>query len=334
VYRVSKLAQRVTKAIAQTSDAMTVGAFRFSAKGLADVSGTPKFADWEDALGKLRRIESGVQFWIGDLLNYGEHAYGEKYAQAVDETQADVWRNYSYVSANVNLSLRSDSISWSHHLLVAKFSDDPERQKRLLTEARDKALSVSDFKALIRGQAHAAKVAAIEAGELPQGEYDVVCADPPWQYDNSGFDQSAANHYPTQDTETICRLPHTADTFPRFADPSVLFLWATSPLLPAAHAVMDAWGYEYKACMVWVKDRAPGLGWWLHTRHELILIGVRGTSTPQEKIDSVIQATAGEHSRKPDEAYAAIERMFPGMRRVEIFARGPRVGWDVWGNEA
>jgi N6-adenosine-specific RNA methylase IME4 len=134
--------------------------------------------------------------------------------------------------------------------------------------------------------------------------------------------------------EAIAALPTTDPTFPQFADPCVLFLWATSPLLPAAGTVMAAWGFDYKACLVWVKDRAPGLGWWINTRHELLLVGARGQTTPIEKVDSVIEATVAGHSRKPIEAYAAIDCMFPpGLRRVEVFARAKRPGWDAWGNE-
>ena len=133
--------------------------------------------------------------------------------------------------------------------------------------------------------------------------------------------------------EAIADLPATDDTFPQFADPCVLFLWATVPLLPEAIRVVQAWGFDYKTHLVWVKDRAPGIGWWLWTHHELLLVASRGSALPIERVDSVITATSAAHSRKPDEAYTAIDRMFPGVRKVECFARAPRPGWAVWGNE-
>jgi len=319
--------------------AMTLGAFTLTATGL-DVKGKPSFDDWQDCGGLLQRMEGAVQFWIGDWLNYGEHAYGEKYAQAVNDTQAETWRHYAWVATQVETCTRVHNLSWSHHREVAKLHGTPDVQRALLEQAAPapgdirQRLSVTELKALVRDYLHGAKVAAIAAGKLTAAEYDVVCADPPWQYDNSGFKQSAAEHYPTMDLQAICDLPETDETFPKFADPSVLFLWATSPLLPAATTVMAAWGFDYKACLVWVKDRAPGLGWWLNTRHELLLVGSRGTTTPLEKVDSVINAAVAEHSRKPIEAYAAIDRMYPpGLRRVECFARTPRAGWEVWGNE-
>lgn len=165
---------------------------------------------------------------------------------------------------------------------------------------------------------------------LPVGKYRVLYADPPWQYDNSGLDQSAAAHYPTMAVGAICALP-IGDLC---TDESVLFLWATSPLLPEALQVLAAWGFIYKACMVWYKDRAPGLGWFLKTNHELLLIGVcQKTPHPKEKPYSIQSAEVGKHSEKPKLFYDLIESMYDGPY-YELFIRGiPRKGWEGWGNE-
>lgn len=165
---------------------------------------------------------------------------------------------------------------------------------------------------------------------LPFGQYRVICADPPWQYSNSGFDEAADNLYPTMPLDDICALPvstlATHDT--------VLFLWATNPLLPEALQVLDAWGFTYKTNLAWIKDQGRGKGWYLRSKHELLLIGVRPeTPHPVERPDSCFEADRGSvHSRKPQAAYDIIERMYPGPR-IELFARSPRPGWDVWGNE-
>ena len=163
---------------------------------------------------------------------------------------------------------------------------------------------------------------------LPPNQYRVIYADPPWSYDNSGFDQSAASQYPTMTVDEICDLPVDE----RAADESVLFLWATSPLLPEALLVMESWGFEYKASRVWIKDRAPGMGWFGKTRHELLLIGVRGQGHPLEKLDSVIEAPVTRHSAKPPIVYEDIERCYKGPY-IELFARIEREGWESWGNE-
>jgi N6-adenosine-specific RNA methylase IME4 len=165
---------------------------------------------------------------------------------------------------------------------------------------------------------------------LPPGKFNLIYADPPWQYDNPGFNQSAANHYPTMDIDDICTLPVGNLS----ADDAVLFLWATSPLLPEALRVMVAWGFEYKTGRVWIKPRGPTIGWWINTRHELLLIGARGENLyPLEKLDSVIEAPSWAHSKKPECVYLDIEKVYPDMRKIELFARSKRAGWEVWGNE-
>jgi len=162
----------------------------------------------------------------------------------------------------------------------------------------------------------------------PTGKYRVIYADPPWSYSNSGFDQSAASQYPTMPIEDICALP-----IGDLADENcVLFLWATSPLLPEAIRVVSSWGFEYKASRVWIKNRAPGMGWFVRTRHELLLIAVRGHAHPKEKIDSVFQAEISRHSAKPTLVYDDIERCYDGPY-IELFARNERDGWKSWGNE-
>ena len=163
------------------------------------------------------------------------------------------------------------------------------------------------------------------APPIPDGNYSVVYADPPWQFANSGLEESAASHYPTMDTESICKM--------EIPKSKILFLWATNAMLEDAFRVLKAWGYTYKTNMVWVKNKGPSIGWYLQTRHELLLIGVRGEDThPQEKPISIIQEVASVHSRKPEIVYSIIESMYQGPH-LELFARQKHNGWEVWGNE-
>jgi N6-adenosine-specific RNA methylase IME4 len=161
--------------------------------------------------------------------------------------------------------------------------------------------------------------------------YPVLCADPPWRYERAPTPTRAVeNQYPTMSTDDICSLEVPA------AEDSVLFLWATAPKLPEALDVMEAWGFTYRTNMVWVKDR-PGMGWYARSRHELLLIGRRGSMPvpdEEDRPESVLNAPRGEHSEKPVEAYRLIESMYPLHPRVELFARGQRPGWAVWGNQA
>jgi len=133
-------------------------------------------------------------------------------------------------------------------------------------------------------------------------------------------------------TDTICALPINELA----TDAAALFLWTTAPHLPEALHVITAWGFEYKTHAVWVKDWI-GLGYFVRNQHELLLVATRGDMPcplPANRPPSVVTAPRREHSRKPDEAYELIERMYPELPKVELFARSRRLGWDAWGNEA
>ena len=168
--------------------------------------------------------------------------------------------------------------------------------------------------------------------------YAVLYADPPWQFrvydENSSIASehgAAGVHYPCMSTDAICALPVKELA----TDAAALFLWTTAPHLPEALQVITAWGFEYKTHAVWVKDWI-GVGFWVGNQHEILLVAARGdmpTPAPANRPSSVITAPRREHSRKPDEAYALIERMYPELPKIELFARQTRPGWAAWGNE-
>ena len=165
--------------------------------------------------------------------------------------------------------------------------------------------------------------------------YAVLYADPPWHFEvyneESGVERAAGNHYPTMSLEDICALPVLSLATPD----AVLFMWTTAPHLRESFDVLVAWGFEYKTNIVWMKDKI-GLGYFVRNQHELLLVATRGdmpSPSPANRPPSVISAPRREHSRKPDEAYALIERMYPELPRIELFARQTRPGWARWGNE-
>lgn len=165
------------------------------------------------------------------------------------------------------------------------------------------------------------------------GRFPVLYADPPWRYEHviSG-NREVENHYPTMDVDTIKGL----DVASLATEDAALFLWATCPLLPEALGVLVAWGFTYRTCLVWVKP-SIGPGYWVRQRHELLLLATRGkmpTAAPTDRPDSVVEAPRGRHSEKPSQVYALIERMYPNLPRIELFARARRAGWAAWGNEA
>jgi len=189
-----------------------------------------------------------------------------------------------------------------------------------------------------RRQERIEKIVQIAQGNSDLAEtavlYPIVYVDPPWRYEYSLTDnREIENHYPTMTLEEICLLPVAEIATPD----SVLFLWTTSPKLAESMQVIEAWGYAYKTCMVWDKERM-GMGYYARQQHELLLIATRGAvpvPDPANRPPSVIRARRdNEHSAKPAEFYEVIERMYPDLPKIELFARGRRAGWAAWGNQA
>lgn len=169
--------------------------------------------------------------------------------------------------------------------------------------------------------------------------YSVILADPPWEFQvwkkETGSNRSPSRHYSTMTTAEICALNIPA------ADNCALFLWACWPTIKDAFAVIEAWGFEYKTlAWEWVKFSRSGLGFHFgmgyYTRQnpEPCLLAVRGRMpVAAHDIQALIVSPVREHSRKPDEQYTKIEALYPGASYLEMFARRPRAGWAVWGNQ-
>ena len=168
------------------------------------------------------------------------------------------------------------------------------------------------------------------APPLPTGPFDLILADPPWQMGNPDGSSAPENHYPTMP------LPEIEALLVPAADDAILYLWAVNMLLPEALWLMGEWGFTYRANLAWVKPWI-GPGMWARQRHELVLVGTRGSARPPQppdRPDSVIEAARGRHSEKPEGLYERIERAYPLATKCELFARGvPRPGWVAWGNE-
>jgi N6-adenosine-specific RNA methylase IME4/ParB-like chromosome segregation protein Spo0J len=165
---------------------------------------------------------------------------------------------------------------------------------------------------------------------LPTEPFELLYADPPWQLGNPDGPNAPENHYPTLPLSEIKQLTAPA------TDNACLFLWAVNCLLPQALELIDAWGFSYKTNLVWVKP-SIGLGVWTRNRHELLLFATRGridVPDPERRPDSVLEAARGAHSQKPQAVYQLIERAYPQLSKLELFARGTaRPGWTAWGNE-
>jgi len=166
--------------------------------------------------------------------------------------------------------------------------------------------------------------------ELPDDEYAVIYADPPWQYDHQEApNREIENHYGTMSLSDICGLDIPA------ANDAVLYMWTTAPKLREAFDVIDSWGFEYVTGAVWDKQKI-GMGYWFRGQHEHLLVAKRGGISPPDtgaRQSSVISEERGKHSAKPNHVYDLIEAAFPDRDRLELFARESREGWESWGDE-
>lgn len=173
--------------------------------------------------------------------------------------------------------------------------------------------------------------------------FATVLADPPWRFVNRtgkvAPEHRRLSRYPTLTTEEICALP-VADYLEATAH---CYLWVPNALLPDGLEVLKAWGFQYKSNLIWHKVRKDGgsdgrgVGFYFRNVTEIILFGTRGrnarTLPPGRRQVNIISTRKREHSRKPDEQYDLIESCSPGSY-LELFGRGTRPGWTVWGNQA
>lgn len=167
--------------------------------------------------------------------------------------------------------------------------------------------------------------------------YDIILADPPWQFSRSRGKGVAADQYPTMPLAELRCLPIKEQA----SDNCCLFLWGCWALLPEALELIKAWGFTYKcAPFVWVKTNAPGLGMafglgsYTRTNTEVVLLGTRGKpKRVNASVPQVLHSPLRGHSRKPGEIHERIVALMGDLPRLELFARRPYPGWDVWGNE-
>jgi N6-adenosine-specific RNA methylase IME4 len=174
-------------------------------------------------------------------------------------------------------------------------------------------------------------------------QFATILADPPWRFANRtgkvAPEHRRLSRYGTMTLDDICALP-VADMLAPVAH---CYLWVPNALLPDGLRVLEAWGFEYKSNLVWHKVRKDGhsdgrgVGFYFRNVTELVLFGVRGKNARTKAAGrtqvNLLATRKREHSRKPDEFYDIVQACSPGPY-LELFARGARPGWAVWGNQA
>lgn len=174
-------------------------------------------------------------------------------------------------------------------------------------------------------------------------KFKTIVADPPWQFQNRtgkvAPEHKRLNRYGTMTLQDIKDIPVQIAA----AETAHLYMWVPNALLPEGLEVLKAWGFKYKSNIIWYKIRKDGgpdgrgVGFYFRNVTEILLFGVKGknprTLAPGRSQVNIISTRKREHSRKPDEQYDLFQSCSPGPY-LEMFARGKRKGWTVWGNQA
>ena len=280
---------------------------------------------WEETGHALATIDARLQWYVGDWLaaSKGEEwGYGD--LESVCETfglNYQTARNAKSICDGFELSRRRDNLTFTHHQEVQGRDDADE----LLGWCEANNASRKDLREEKKRRDNESKPAV----GLPDGEFDLILADPPWRYDDATPNRKVENHYPTmcQEQLTDMEVPAAADC--------VLLMWATAPKVVEAIELIDAWGFEYKTQAVWDKQKI-GMGYWFRGQHEILMVATKGNATPpdqNQRVSSVFSEKRGKHSEKPECVYEWIERAFGRSSKCELFARLTREGWKSWGNE-
>lgn len=187
-----------------------------------------------------------------------------------------------------------------------------------------------DRKAAVAAMAEAATMKTSDLGALSARgmKFGTILADPPWLYGNQSTRGATSDHYSGMTVDEIAALPIAELA----ADSAHLHFWTTNAFLFESKRIMEAWGFEYRSCYVWVKPQI-GMGNYWRVSHEFMLLGIRGSCPFADRsLKSWGEFSRGKHSAKPDQIRSLIEKASPGPR-LELFGRRPAPGWVVWGNE-
>ena len=172
--------------------------------------------------------------------------------------------------------------------------------------------------------------------------YGLIYADPPWKQSKGGKKSVRENSsgkpldYPTCSLDEIkehLRLATESTT-----ENSILFLWTIDKYLFEAQQIAESLDYKLHARMIWDKVTGIPAAFTVRYGHEYLLYMYKGKLTPvakdeRGKIHTVFRERVTKHSKKPDIAYEIIERLYPDLKKLEMYARETRDGWDSFGNE-
>jgi N6-adenosine-specific RNA methylase IME4 len=266
----------------------------------------------------------------------------DKLGQSQRNIQRSVARAENIIE-EVEDDIKELDITKTEGTILARF--EPEQQKKIIEVKKQKTdFSIKEIvqeikkeeKKAVRIELIEQQIEDIEQGLLPElnGLFDVISVDPPWPYEGqnkniTSFDavgRRVANPYPEMSIEDIKKIQMP------LMDNAVVLLWTTHKFLPDAFEILKQWNLEYKATLVWNKEKI-GMGAWFRMQCEFCIVGVKGKPYWENTtFRDIINEPRREHSRKPDLFFEMIEKITMG-RRLEYFSREKRNGWEVFGND-
>jgi len=255
-------------------------------------------------------------------LLYGELKKLPHYQGRVGRPSKEITDNVSVIKGETNELIGKEfGVSGRTVDRYLQYAEEVDSHPELRSEKITKVL---------RDVKKAKQVKEIKVLTPPKGEFNVIVVDPPWPgsggYDPDGF-RGSGDHYPSMSLEAIkaIELPAAKDC--------VLWLWGIDINLREALDVIEAWGFERKSTLIWVKDKI-GMGAWLRNQHEYCFLAVKGKPVFHgESIPSILHAPRRKHSEKPSEFYELVEKASPYKAKLDYFARKKREGWQVFGDE-
>jgi N6-adenosine-specific RNA methylase IME4 len=291
---------------------------QFGRRNLSNYQRSLLALELEEVLKERAKKTQGMRTDLTSSKNLEEvrtHKELEKLANVSHETIRKVKAIEAKAPEDVKVKLRTGEVS-----IDKAFKDIKKEEKKA---ERDK--KIEDVKQKIES----------ENLVQPNKKYHVIAIDPPWAYSEKGgfssedYDADSnrgAVDYPTMTVEQISKIELPA------SDDCVLFLWTTHAFLRDSFTLMEEWGFNYKATIVWDKVKM-GLGRTVRMQVEFCLVGLKGSPIINGSSErDIITEPRREHSRKPEAFYQMVERMCIG-NKLDFFSRQNRENWDHYGAE-
>lgn len=284
--------------------------------------------DKQNEIGKFRiDIERKKGAWLDE--NYpqgGKNKYTKMKVEQTDLHQMPVTKDESSKARLIN---REEELS-------NQVMDEIELKGEVITPNKVQSEIRKIIKKEKRINEIKEQIEEIENGNIPElkGLYDVISIDPAWNYEGenkntTSYDANGrrvANPYPEMSTQEIKNI-----NLPLMED-AVVFLWTTHKFLPDAFDILRSWELDYKATLVWNKEKI-GMGAWFRMQCEFCLVGIKGKPYWNNTIyRDIMNEPRRQHSRKPDVFFDMVDKITLG-RKLEYFSREKREGWEVFGND-